>query len=75
MIAHIIARTKTAPVLISHGVHTSTRTHVRNVKHYRCVRVHTHMCANMCAPRAVRAVCGLQVCGAVCGRAHARADS
>lgn len=75
MTAHVIARTKAAPVLISHGVNASTRTHVRNNKQYRHVHVRTHMCAYMCAPRAVRAVCGLQVCGAVCGRAHARADS
>lgn len=69
------ARMKSAPMLVSHGAHTSTRARMCGIKNTIHVNVHTHMCAHMRAPRAVRAVCGLQACGEVCGGVYARAVS
>lgn len=69
------ARMKMASMLVSHGGHTSTRARMCEIKNTIHVYAHTHMCAYMRAPRAVRAVCGLQACGEVCGGVYARAVS
>jgi len=73
--AHMTARIKPAPILVSHGVHTSIRARMCEIKNIINVYVHTYMRAYMRAPRAVRAVCGLQACGVVCGDVYARAVS
>lgn len=71
--AHMTARMKPLILLVSHTAHACTR--ARMCK--RLINTRVCMCARMCAmmraPRAVRAVCGLQACGDVCGHVYARA--
>lgn len=71
--AHMTARMKALQILGSHTPHASMRARVCKLKACMHAYVHTCTCVCMRAPRAVRTVCGLRACGAVCGHVYARA--